>query len=90
MNFYNQTNIIINQLNHFKVIAYSCESFNYLFYIFQEESLVCNIHVTYLSQAGSHAPGRFTYNIENDDICNLTTPVKRHFENEVNLKNDYY
>ena len=34
---------LINQLNHCKTIADLCESFNYLSYISQEESLVCNI-----------------------------------------------
>ena len=86
-------------MNHCKNIGDLCESFDYLSYISQEESLVCNICVTYPSQGDSHTPRRFTYNIKNDDICkstkllsrdfrNLKTHVKRHFENEVHLKND--
>ena len=59
---------LINQLNHCKTIADLCESFDYLSYISQEESLVCNICVTYPSQGGSHTSGRFTYNIKKDDI----------------------
>ena len=51
---------LINQLNHCKIIADLCESFDYLSYISQEESLVCNICVIYPSQGGSHTPGRFT------------------------------
>ena len=90
MNFLNWTKIYVNQLNHCKTIADSCEFFNYLFYISQEESLVCDIRVTYPSEGDSHAPGCFIYNIKNEDICNLTIHVKRHFENEVNLENDYY
>ena len=90
---------LINQLNHFKTIADLCESFDHLSYISQEESLVCKICVIYPSQGGSHTPRRFTYNIKNDDIYksikvlswdfrNLKTHIKRHFENEVHLKND--
>ena len=86
-------------MNHCKTIADLCESFDYLSYISQEESLVCNICVINPSQGGSHTPGRFTHNIKNDDIYkstkvlsrdfrNLKTHVKRHFENEVYLKND--
>ena len=86
-------------MNHCKTIADLCESFHYLSYISQEESIVCNICVIYPSQGDSHNPGRFTHNIKNDDIykCtkvlsrdfrNLKTHVKRHFENEVHLKND--
>ena len=86
-------------MNHCKTIGDLCESFDYLSYISQEESLVCNICVINPSQGGSHTPGRFTYNIKNDDIYkstkvlsrdfrNLKTHVKRHFENEVYLKND--
>ena len=45
MNFLNRTKILINQLNHCKAIASSCEFFNCLFYISQEESLVCGIRV---------------------------------------------
>ena len=86
-------------MNHCKTIADLCESFDYISYISQEESLVCNIYVINPSQGGSHTPGRFTYNIKNDDIYkstkvlsrdfrNLKTHVKRHFENEVYLKND--
>ena len=48
---------LINQLNHCKTIADLCESFDYLSYISQEESLVCNICVIYPSQGGSHTPG---------------------------------
>ena len=62
--------------------------------------LVCSICVTYPSQGGAQTPGCFTYNIKNDDISkstqvlsrdfrNLTTLLKRHFENEVHLKNVY-
>ena len=94
MNFLNQ---LINKLNHCKTISDLCESFDYLSYISQEESLVCNICVIYPSQGGSDTPGRFTYNIKNDDIYkstkvlsresrNLKSHVKRHFENEVHLK----
>ena len=36
---------LINQLNHCKTIADLCESFDYLSYIPQEESLVCNMYV---------------------------------------------
>ena len=90
---------LINQLNHCKTIGDLCESFDYLSYISQEESLVCNICVIYPSQGGSHSPGYFTHNIKNDDICkstkvllrdfrNLKSHVKCHFENEVHLKND--
>ena len=86
-------------MNHCKTIADLCESFDYLSYISQEESLVCNICVTYPSQGGSHTSGRFTYNIKKDDIFkstkvllwdfrNLKTHVKRHFENEIHLNND--
>ena len=86
-------------MNHCKTIADLCESFDYLSYISQEESLVCNICVIYPSQGGSHTPGRFIYNIKNDDIYkstkvllwdfrDLKTHVKRHFENEVHLKTD--
>ena len=86
-------------MNHCKAIADLCESFDHLSHISGEESLVCNICVIYPSQGGSHTPGRFTYNIKNDDIYkstkvlsrdfrNLKTHVKRHFENEVYLKND--
>ena len=86
-------------MNHCKAIADLCESFDYLCCISQEESLVCNICVIYPSQGGSHTPGRFTYDIKNDDIYkstkvlsrdfpNLKTHVKHHFENEVHLKND--
>ena len=86
-------------MNHCKTIADLCESFDYLSYISQEESLVCNICVTYPSQGGSHTSGRFTYNIKKDDIYkstkvllwdfrNLKTHVKRHFENEIHLNND--
>ena len=60
---------LINQLNHCKTIADLCESFHYFSYISQEESLVCNICVVYSFQSGSNTPGRFTYNIKNDDIC---------------------
>ena len=85
-------------MNHCKTIADLCESFDYLSYISQEESLVCNICVINPSQGGSHTPGRFTYNIKNDDIYkstkvlsrdfhNLKALVKRHFENEDHLKN---
>ena len=88
---------LINQLNHCKTIVDFCESFDYLSYISQEESFVCNICVMYPSQGGCHTPWRFTYNIKNDDIykstkvlsrdCrNLKTHIKRHFENEVRLK----
>ena len=63
---------LINQLNHCKIIADLCESFDYLSYISQEESLVCNICVINPSQGGSHTPGRFTYNIKNDDIYKST------------------
>ena len=90
---------LINQCNHCKIIADLCESFDYLCSIFQEESLVCNICVIYPSQGGSHTPGRFTYNIKNDDVYrstkelswdfpNLKAHIKRHFENEVHLKNE--
>ena len=90
---------LIYHLNHCKTIADLCESFDYLSYISQEESLVCNICVIYSSQGGSHSPGYFTYNIKNDGICkstkvllrdlrNLKTHVKCHIENEVHLKND--
>ena len=90
---------LINQLNHCKTIAELCESFHYLSYISQEEPLVRNICVIYPSQGGSHIPGHFTNNIENDDIYkstkvlspdfrNLKTHIKRHFQNEVHLKND--
>ena len=77
-------------MNHRKTIADLCESFHYLSYISQEESLVCNICP---SQGGSHTPGRFTYNITSTkvlsrDFRNLKTHVKRRFENEVHLKND--
>ena len=86
-------------MNHCKTIADLSESFDYLSYICEEESLVCNICATYPSQCGSHTPGSFTYNIKNDDIYkstkvlsrdfrNLKTHVKRHFDNEVHLKND--
>ena len=91
-----------NQLNHCKTIAYLWESFNYLSYISQEESLACNICFIYIypSQGGSHSLGHFIYNILNDNIYqstkvlsrdfrNLKTHVKRHFGNEVHLKNDY-
>ena len=96
MNFLNQ---LINKLNHCKTISDLCESFDYLSYISQEESLVCNICVIYPSQGGSDTPGRFTYNIKNDNIYkstkvlsrdfrNLKTHVKCHFESEVHLKID--
>ena len=49
------SNKLINQLNHCKTIADLCESFDYLSYISQEESLVCNICVIYPSQGGSHS-----------------------------------
>ena len=98
MNFLNQTNSQISLLTSW-IIVNLCESFDYLSYISQEESLICNICVIYPSQGGSHTPGRFTYNIKNDDIYkstkvlswdfrNLKTHIKRHFENEVHLKND--
>ena len=54
----------INQLNQCKTIADLCESFDYVSYISQEESLVCNICVIYPSQGSSHTPGRVTYNIK--------------------------
>ena len=86
-------------MNHCKTIADLCESFDYLSYISQEESVVCNICVIYPSQGGSHNAGYFTHNIKNDDICkptkvllrdfrNLKSHVNCHFENEVHLKND--
>ena len=59
---------LINQLNNCKCIADLCESLDYFSYISQEESLVCNRCVIYPSQGGCHTPGRFTYNIKNDDI----------------------
>ena len=73
------------------------ESFHYLSYISQEDSLAYNICVIYLSQGRTHTPGRFAYNIKNNDIYkstkvlsrdfrNLKTRVKYHFENEVHLK----
>ena len=62
----------INQLNHCKTIADLSKSFDYLSYITQEESLVCNICVIYRSQGGSRTPGRFTYNIKNDNIYKST------------------
>ena len=79
-------------MNHCKTIADLSESFDYLSYICEEESLVCNICATYPSQCGSHTPGSFTDNIKNDDIYkstkvlsrdfrNLKTHVKRHFDN---------
>ena len=54
----------------------------------------------YPSQGSSRSPGHFIYNIRNDNIYqstkvfsrdfrNLKTHVKRHFGNEVHLKNDY-
>ena len=90
---------LINQLNHCKTKADLCESFDYLSYISQKESLVCNICVIYPSKDDSHTTGRFTYNIKNDDIYkstkvhsrdfrNVKTHVKCRFENEVHLKND--
>ena len=91
-------NKLINQLNQCKTIADLCESFNYLSYISLEQSLVCNIYVMYPSQGGSQTPGRLNYNIIIDnidkskvlprDFSHLKTHVKRHFENEVHLKND--
>ena len=50
---------LIDQLNHCKTIADLCEFLDYLSYVFQEESLVCNICVCviYPSQGGSHTPG---------------------------------
>ena len=77
--------------NQFKTIDDLCNSFNYLSYISQKESLVCSIFIIYPSQGGSHRPGRFTYTIKNDNIYNsnkvlsrdfhnLKTHVKRHFE----------
>ena len=62
----------INQLNNCKSIADLYEFFDYLSYISLEESLVCNICVTYSSQGGSYTSGRFTYNIKKDDICKST------------------
>ena len=62
----------INQLNHCKTIADLSKSFDYLSYITQEESLVCNICVIYRSQGGSRTPGCFTYNIKNDNIYKST------------------
>ena len=47
---------LINQLNNCKIIADLRKSLDYLSYISQEESLVCNICVTYPSQGGSHTP----------------------------------
>ena len=90
---------LINQLNHCKTTADLCESLDYLSYIYQEESLVCNICVIYPSQDGCLTLRPFTYNIKNDDIYkstkvlsrdfhNLKTHVKRHFESKVHLKND--
>ena len=89
----------INQLNHCKAIVDLCESFDYLSYIPQEESLIYKICVIYPSQGGCHTPRCVTYNIRKDDIYkstqvlsrdfrDLKTHVKRHFENEVNPKND--
>ena len=85
-------------MNHCKAIADLCESFDHLSHISGEESLVCNICVIYPSQGGSHTPGRFTYDIKNDDIYKptkvlsrdfpyLKTHVKHHFDN-VHLEND--
>ena len=51
------SNKLINQLNHCKTIADLCKSFDYLSYISQEESLVCNICVIYSSQGSSYSPG---------------------------------
>ena len=86
-------------MNHCKTIADLSESFDYLSYICEEESLVCNIYATCPSQCSSHTPGSFIDNIKNDDIYkstkvlsrdfrNLKTHVKRHFDNEVHLNND--
>ena len=62
----------INQLNHCKAIVDLCESFDYLSYIRQEESLICNICVIYPSQGGCHTSRRVTYNIRKDDIYKST------------------
>ena len=35
----------INQLNHFKTVVDLCKYFNYLFYIFQEETPICNLTI---------------------------------------------
>ena len=75
------SNKLINQLNHCKTIADLCESFDYLSYISQEESLVCNICVIYPSQSRCHIPGRFTYNVKNDDIYKSTKVLSRDFRN---------
>ena len=72
---------LIYRLSHCKTIADLCESFDYLSYISQEESLVCNICVIYPSQGGSHRSGYFTYNIKNDDIHKSTMVLLRDFRN---------
>ena len=90
MNFLNRTNTLISQSNHCRAVADSCEFFNYIFNISQAELFVCDTRVTYSSQGGSRAPGGFSNDIKNGNICNLMTHVKRHFENKVNLKNDSY
>ena len=72
-----------------------------IFLTFPRKNHLFVTYVSYIpSQGGSHTPGRFKYNIKNDDIYkstkvlsrdfrNLKTHVKRHFENEVHLKNDF-
>ena len=51
-------------------------SFNHLFYISQEGSLVYNTCVIYLSQGDSHTPGRFTYDIKTDKTDEIHKSTK--------------
>ena len=80
-----------------KTVKQLCETFDHLDYLSQEKCLVCSVCMTVSRLAGSHAPGRYAYDLSNDELYmttnimsrefrNLKIHIKRHFENEDHIK----
>ena len=59
-----------------EIFVFCAVSFNHLFYISKEWSLVYNTCVIYLSQGDSHTLGRFTYDIKTDKTGDIYKSTK--------------
>ena len=87
-----------DKLRSCKTVEDICDKFDDILYVPEEKVLSCVRCVVYPSQGGAHMPGRFTYDIANDETYrstnvttrefrNLKSVIKRHFENEIHLCN---
>ena len=86
------------KLRECKTVDELCSVFNELSYIPTEHSLVCSTCVLHPFRIGANIPGRFLYDVANDETYksthtmsrefrNLKVHIKTHFENELHMDN---